>query len=149
MRRLSRPIALLLALVQAFVAGGLGPRSHCQDPDGSACIDSVLTPCCCHEQRQEACCDDQARVTAAPPETARPGLADGCACICKPVAAQAVAVRSAGVRANFAHTIDLSAVVVAPAFSPPWTSATPVRCARVEPHRGATLRHLDTVILRL
>lgn len=143
-------IACLLVLVQTVMVAGLGPRALCRDPDGSTCVDSVLSPCCCHEHRESVCCGADGCDETGPADICGPEIAPGCQCQCTPVAPQPLI--QAGTKAHLELASGSDAIRVAAAIPMlAWASATrnwcgPLRTGPPGPSRRA---HLDSVILRL
>jgi hypothetical protein len=147
-----RLVACLLVLTQALVAAGLGPRALCRDPNGSTCVDSVLSPCCCHRQQEVPCCGEDGCGESLSAEIGSPQIASVCQCVCTPVAAQPLVVQQTDVKASLDHVTGFDAVVaVATLPVMPWPMVALSRCGplRTEPPGCSALSHLDSVILRL
>ncbi len=147
-----RLVACLLVLSQALVAAGMGPRALCRDPDGSTCVDSVLSPCCCHRQQEVPCCGEDGCDETAPAETRPTQMAAACQCVCTPVAAQPLVVQRGDVKASVDHVTGVDAVVAVAAFEVmAWPTVALIPCGpwRTGPPGRSALNHLDSVILRL
>jgi len=149
MRNVRSIIVSLLVLAQALVGAGLGPRALCRDPDGSVCIDSVLTPCCCHRVTAVRCCDDDQSAGACPDDEQGPRLSSACQCDCTPVSASPVVTHNDRTKAQEDRPqVDRAAVPVEI-----WRPSLPALRApgllNTGPPRLAVLDHLDSVILRL
>jgi hypothetical protein len=150
MSALYRIIACLLITAQALVGAGLGPRAVCKDPDGSTCVDSVLSPCCCHRQQHDPCCVEEEAERLPVQHAGQPQLAAACQCICAPVAQPNLLRPTNG---NNRLTLDVAGTAVTalalPAMTPlaPWPERG--RPVWTGPPRARALAHLDCVILRL
>lgn len=147
-----RPVACLLVLVQALMAAGLGPRALCRDPDGSTCVDSALSPCCCHRHQESPCCGEDGCDEASPADAGRTHLASACQCVCTPVLGQLLGVQRTATKATLDVATGSDAIAVDTAFpTVAWVPAArnwrlPLRTG---PPGRSGLAHLGTVILRL
>jgi hypothetical protein len=144
-------IACLLIVCQAFIGAGFGPRALCRDPDGSTCVDSILTPCCCHRQPDAPCCGDDECDETTTSAVCEPGVNSCCQCVCTPVTAQPL-IAQAGTKAHIGFSADTHAAVVHVALPPmPCLSAVHNWCGpfRTGPPGRSHLAQLDSVILRL
>jgi hypothetical protein len=145
-----RIIALVLMLAQALIGTGVGPRAMCWDADGSMCVDSVLSPCCCHRDHSTTCCEDEASEHRACDASNPSGRLSNCQCVCSPVATQPTISHDSGLRAKVDADFGVAVMVVS---HPLWIATTS------ESNRygsvlwtgppSQSLRHLNSVILRL
>lgn len=146
-----RLIACMLVLLQSLVAAGLGPRSICQDPDGSMRVDSALAPCCCHRQHEADCCDEDQPNQTLPADATLLSAGSSCRCVCTPVRTQPSVVQRTSMKATQDHVAVYPIIAVAniPATPLASTVCNHGHLFRTGPPGHTALDQLNSVILRL